>query len=194
MARTSTVSLDQQRVEFASNRFLAMPIAGTIAWCVIGLGGLFLPLNLQAWLLFGATGGIFALGLLVARFTGEDLLGRSRPGNAFDSLFMHTVMMAWLVFAIAIPFFRLEVTSLPLTVGILAGLMWLPFSWMIQHWIGTLHAVARTVLCLVAYYVFPDHRFTAISAVIVAVYAVTIVVLARRNRTAESFNGAVRAS
>jgi hypothetical protein len=31
--------------------------------------------------------------------------------------------MAWLVFAIAIPFFMIEPTSLPQTVGILAGLM-----------------------------------------------------------------------
>jgi hypothetical protein len=92
---------------------------------------------------------IFSLGrLLVARFTGEDLLGRQRPGNPFDALFMRTVMMAWLVFAIAIPFFRIEPTSLPLTVGILAGLMWLPFGWMIQHWVGTFHAVTRTVLCI----------------------------------------------
>jgi hypothetical protein len=54
--------------------------------------------------------------------------------------------MALLVYAIAIPFFLIERTSLPLTVGILTGLMWLPFSGMIQHWVGLFHGIARTGL------------------------------------------------
>lgn len=179
---TATASLDIQRAEFASSPFLAMPIAGTIAWTGIGVAGALLPTMAAAWAVFIGTGMIFSLGLAVARFTGEDLLGRRRPGNAFDALFMRTVMMAWLVFAIAIPFFRQDPTSLPLTVGILAGLMWLPFGWMIGHWVGTFHAVTRTVLCLVAWYALPDQRFVAIPAVIVAVYAVTIVALVQRHR------------
>jgi hypothetical protein len=182
MAHTTTLSLDDHRAYFARSPFLAMPVAGALAWTAIGIAGMFLRIELAAWALFIGTGTIFSLGLLVARFTGEDLLGRQRPGNPFDALFMRTVVMAWLVFAIAIPFFRLEPTSLPLTVGILAGLMWLPFGWIIQHWVGTFHAVTRTVLCLAAWYAFPDQRFTVIPAVIVAVYLVTIVALVRRPR------------
>jgi len=175
-------TLEIQRAEFARNRFLAMPIAGTIAWFVIGVCGAFLPVGLAAWVLFFATGSIFGLGLLVARLVGEDLLGKTRPTNAFDSLFFHTIIMAWLVFAIAIPFFMIEPTSLPLTVGILAGLMWVPFSWMIQHWIGLLHGIARTVLVLAAWTLFPGQRFVVIPAVIVVVYLVTIYVLVKRPR------------
>jgi ethanolamine transporter EutH len=109
-------------------------------------------------------------------------LGKTRPANAFDSLFLHTIVMAWLVFAIAIPFFMIEPTSLPLTVGILAGLMWVPFSWMIQHWIGLFHGVARTVFVVAAWYLFPSHRFVVIPAVIVIIYIVTIYVLWSRKR------------
>jgi len=90
--------------------------------------------------------------------------------------------MALLVYAIAIPFFRVDYTSLPLTVGILAGLMWVPFSWIIQHWVGIFHSVARTLLVTVAWYVAPHQRFVAIPAVIVGVYAVTIVILEQRWR------------
>lgn len=182
MANASILSLEQHRADFQRSPFLAMPIAGAIAWAAIGIAGMFLPTHLAAWALFIGTGTIFSLGLLVARFTGEDLLGKRRPGNPFDALFMRTVVMAWLVFAIAIPFFRLEPTSLPLTVGILAGLMWLPFGWIIQHWVGTFHAATRTVLCLAAWYAFPDQRFVAIPAVIVTTYLVTIVALVRRVR------------
>ncbi len=173
MTETAARSLDEQLAEFASNRFLAMPVAGTIAWLVIGVCGAFLPVELAAWVLFIATGSIFGLGLVVARLLGEDLLGKTRPKNAFDQLFFYTIVMAWLVFAIAIPFFLIEPTSLPLTVGILAGLMWVPFSWMIQHWVGLFHGIARTVLVLSAWYLFPQHRFVAIPMVIVAVYLVT---------------------
>ena len=177
-------TLDDQRTEFAQNRFLAMPIAGTIAWSAIGVCGAFLPVGLAAWALFIGTGSIFGLGLLVARWLGEDLLGKTRPRNAFDELFFHTIVMAWLVFAIAVPFFMIEPTSLPLTVGILAGLMWVPFSWMIQHWVGLFHGITRTVLVVAAWYLFPGYRFVVIPAVIVAVYLVTIYVLLTRPRPA----------
>jgi hypothetical protein len=123
---------------------------------------------------------IFYLGLLVARFTGEDLLGRTRKNNFFDRLFLHTVFMAFLVYAIAIPFFLIEPTSLPLSVGILTGLMWVPFSGIIQHWVGIFHSVARTVLIVAAWYLFPERRFVVIPAVIVSIYPITIYILANR--------------
>lgn len=90
--------------------------------------------------------------------------------------------MSWLVFAIAIPFFMVEPASLPLSVGILTGLMWLPFSWMIQHWVGQFHAFARTFLVIIVWFVFPDQRFVVIPAVIVVIYLITIYVLATRKR------------
>lgn len=186
MTQSNAVTLEEHRAYFKSSPFLAMPIAGTIAWAAIGIAGMVLPLKQAAWALFIGTGMIFYLGLIVARFTGEDLLGRKRPGNPFDALFMRTVLMAWLVFAIALPFFRIEPTSLPLSVGILAGLMWLPFGWIVQHWVGSFHAITRTVLCLAAYYMFPQQRFVVIPVVIVGIYLVTIVALVRRPRLGTS--------
>ena len=180
MPAQSPRSLDEQRLEFAQNRFLAMPIAGTIAWTIIGIAGAFVPTGLAAWILFICTGSIFGLGLLIAPFLGEDLIGKSRNKIEFDGLFFQTVLMAWLVFAIAIPFFMSEPTSLPLSVGRLAGLMWLPFSWMIQHWIGQFHAFARTGLVTIAWYLFPDQRFVIIPAIIVVIYLITIYFLATR--------------
>lgn len=156
MTTPATRSLDEQRREFSKNRFLAMPIAGAIAWTIIGIAGMFVPTALAAWILFICTGSSFMLGLLIARFVGEDLIGNTRHKNEFDGLFFQTVLMAWLVFSIAIPFFMIEPTSLPLSVGVLAGLMWLPFSWIIQHWVGQFHALMRTVLVTIAWFAFPE--------------------------------------
>lgn len=182
MTSITSRTLDEQRAEFAGNRFLAMPIAGAIAWAGIGIAGAFLPLGWAVWALFIGTGVTFYLGLLIAKLLGEDLLGKARKNNAIDRLFLLTVLMAWLVFAIAIPFFMIEPTSLPLTVGVLAGLMWIPFSWLIQHWIGLFHGIARTVLVVTCWYLFPNHRFVVIPAVIVVIYLVTIYFLATRKR------------
>lgn len=90
--------------------------------------------------------------------------------------------MAVLVFAIAIPFFQKETDSLPLCVGILSDLMWAPFSWIIKHWIGFFHAIARTLSVVAVWYIFPTHRFVAVPVVIVAIYIFTIAVLEVRWR------------
>jgi len=178
-----TRTLDEQRREFAQRRGLAMPLAGAIAWTIVGIAGVFLPIGLEVWVLFGAVGFILYLGMFLSRFTGENFLDKQRPKNVFDALFYRTVGQAILVFAIAIPFFRADPMSLPLSVGVLAGLMWLPFSWIIGHWIGTFHTLARTALVTAAWYLFPHSRFVAVPAVIVAVYVVTIVVLEARWRS-----------
>lgn len=175
-------SLDAQREAFAARRFLAMPVAGTIAWSVVAVGGALLPTGAASLLLYVATGSIVYLGMFLSRFTGEHFLDRTRPRNAFDGLFFATVAMALLAYAIAIPFALVEPTALPLGVGILAGMMWLPLSWVIRHWIGYFHALARTALILVVHYAWPDHRFVAVPLAVVATYAVTIVVLELRWR------------
>ncbi|HEX5273522.1 MAG TPA: hypothetical protein VFW33_23665, partial [Gemmataceae bacterium] len=175
-------TLDEQRREFASRRGVAMPLAGMVAWGAVGVAGGFLPPGPEVWVLFGATGSILFLGIFFSRFTGEDFLDKRRPKNVFDSLFLHSVAAAVLVYAIAIPFFQADYTSLPLSVGILSGLMWLPLSWIIGHWVGTFHTLARTALVTAVWYVFPHARFIVVPAVIVAVYAVTIVVLEVRWR------------
>lgn len=181
MTTSPTRSLDEQRKEFSQDRFLAMPIAGTIAWTIVGIAGNFVSTGLAAWIRFICTGSIFGLGLLIARFTGEDLIGKTRA-NEFDKLFFQTVLMSWLVFTIAIPFFMIEPTSLPLSVGILAGLMWLPLSWIIKHWVGQFHTFARTALVTIAWFVFPEQRFVIIPAIIVGIYLITIYVLVTRKR------------
>ena len=71
---------------------------------------------------------------------------------------------------------------MPLSVGILTGLMWLPFGWIVQHWIGLFHALVRTALIVGVWYAFPAHRFMAVAFVVLAMYAITIPVLEGRWR------------
>ena len=175
-------TLDQQRIEFANSSFLATPLAGLIAWTVTGIAGLFLPIQYVIWTLFIATGSIVYLGMFISKFTGENFLDKKKPKNEFDQLFMFTVVQALLVYSIALPFFIVDYSSLPLTVGILTGLMWMPFSWIIKHWVGIFHAITRTSVVLVLWYALPEHRFVTIPFAIVIIYIITIYILMKRKK------------
>ena len=174
-------SLEEQRTEFTNRIFLATPLAGLIAWLVVGIAGLTMPIQATVWVLFIATGSIVYLGMFISKFTGENFLDKQKPKNEFDKLFFFTVGQAILVYSIAIPFFLIDYTSLPLTVGILTGLMWLPFSWIIKHWVGIFHSAFRTIIVLILWYILPEHRFAAIPFAIVLIYIVTIIILKNRN-------------
>lgn len=176
-------TLEEQRIEFANGKFIATPFAGLIAWLIVGIAGLILPIQATVWVLFIATGCIVYLGMFISKFTGENFLDKTKPKNEFDKLFFFTVGQAILVYSIAIPFFILDYSSLPLTVGILTGLMWLPFSWIINHWVGIFHAITRTVLVLILWYLLPEYRFVAIPFAIVLIYIITLLILKNRKKS-----------
>ncbi|NND79196.1 MAG: hypothetical protein HKN53_04800 [Maribacter sp.] len=175
-------TLEEQRIEFANGKFLATPLAGLIVWTIIGLIGVFFSDYITVWSIFIGTGSIAYLGLFISKFTGENFLDKSKPKNEFDSLFLFTAGQAILVYSIAIPFFLVDHTSLPMTVGILTGLMWLPFSWIVKHWIGIFHALTRTILVLTLWYLLPEYRFIAIPFTIVLIYIITILILKNRKK------------
>lgn len=173
-------TLEEQKEEFKSKKLLASPIAGLIAWLIVAISGIFFPDNVTVWVLFVATGSIVYLAMGISKLTGENFLEKNKPKNTFDNLFFLTVAQAVLVYSIAIPFFIIDYTSLPLTVGILTGLMWVPLTWIIDHWVGLFHSIVRTILILILWYLFPSDRFIAIPIAIIVVYIVSILILKNR--------------
>ena len=176
-------TLEQQRIEFINQKFLATPLAGMIIWTIIGLVGIFFSDFVSVWSIFIGTGSIVYLGLFLSKFTGENFLDKSKPKNEFDTLFLFTAGQAILVYSIAIPFFLVDYSSLPMTVGILTGLMWLPFSWIIKHWIGIFHTLIRIIAVLTLWYILPEFRFIAIPFAIVLIYIITLIILKNRKKT-----------
>ena len=173
-------TLEEQKEEFKSKKLLASPIAGLIAWLIVAISGIIFPDNITVWVLFIATGSIVYLALGISKLTGEDYLDKSKPKNTFDNLFFLTLAHAILVYSIAIPFFIVDYTSLPLTVGILTGLMWVPLTWIIDHWVGLFHSIVRTILVLILWYLFPSDRFVVIPIAIIIVYIISIIILKNR--------------
>lgn len=176
-------TIEQQRIEFINQKFLATPLAGLIIWTIIGLVGIFSSDFIAVWSIFIGTGSIVYLGLFISKFTGENFLDKSKPKNEFDTLFLFIAGQAILVYSIAIPFFLVYYSSLPMTVGILTGLMWLPFSWIIKHWVGIFHTLTRIITVLTLWYLLPEYRFVAIPFAIVLIYIITLIILNNRKKT-----------
>jgi hypothetical protein len=186
------MTLEQQREEYSKSRFLAMPLAGMIMWLLVAIASQFIDEGMMVLTTYMLIGSIFYLGVFISKFTGEDFFRKGKPKNAFDGLFLVAIGMAMLVFAIAIPFAIEMPESLPLSLGIMTGLMWLPHSWIIQHWVGYFHAICRTVLILIAWYLFPEQVFFIIPLIIVCIYAISIAVFEMRwrhlNNNPEQYN------
>lgn len=185
-AQNASIPLEQQREDFKKNRFIAMPLAGTVVWALLGISAPFVSELTITWLLYIGTGAIFYLGAGLSYLTGERFFAKKAAKNSFDRLFFVGMIMSLMVFAIALPVAAIDHTTVPLSIGILAGLMWMPLSWAIEHWIGYFHTLTRTFGIVAAWYLFPDARVAAISAVIVAVYIVSLITLERRFQSIKS--------
>ena len=179
---TTTLTLEQERTLFKQSRFIAMPLAGTLVWAILGLTAPFVSDFVITWLLYIGTGSIFYLGAGLSYVTGERFFAKDKVITSFDRLFFVGLIMSLMVFGIALPVAAIDHTTVPLSLGILAGLMWMPLSWAIQHWVGYFHTITRTIAIVTVWYLFPEARVEAISAVIVVIYAISLYVLEMRYR------------
>lgn len=167
------MTLQQYRSEFEidSNRSISMPLAGTIVWLIVGLLSTQISENISIYVLLFATGAIFPIALLIAKFRNENLVSSSNP---FSKLMGLCVLMVNLLWAVHIPLLFKAPELVPLTLGIGLGLHWIVYSWIVSHPVGIVHAVLRTLLILLAWYLFPEQGIAAISAAVVLVYIISI--------------------
>ncbi|MBW2936770.1 hypothetical protein KXJ69_01550 [Aureisphaera sp. CAU 1614] len=176
------IPLEEQRIEFAKRKFLAMPFSGLIAWLLVSISGMFLPNSITIWVLLIASSSIVYVALFISKFTGENYLDKIEPKKMFNGLFLYAMIKASLIYAIVIPFFIIEYTSLPLTIGLLTGIHWIQFSKVIKHWVGIFHVVIRTVSILIFWVVFPEQRFLIIPICILIIYIITLIILTKKNK------------
>jgi uncharacterized membrane protein YgaE (UPF0421/DUF939 family) len=90
--------------------------------------------------------------------------------------------MVNLLWAVHVTVVFLDPQYLPLTLGIGLGIHWIVFSWVIDHPIGTIHAIVRTVLVTAFWWLFPESRLAVVSLGVVIPYVMSILVLSMRQR------------
>lgn len=171
--------LVQLRADFdvQAGRSLALPLAGAIVWTVVGIAALFLTPRISTFVLIIGTGAIFPIGLLLAVVLGEKLLNNTNP---LAKLMGMCVLMVNLMWAVHITLLYIAPTLISLTLGISLGLHWIVFSWIIQHPMGIIHTIARTILVTVAWWLFPEHQVSAVAVAVLITYLYSILALGTR--------------
>lgn len=148
-----------------------MPIAGAFYWLVIAVISTQAQDNIGLLALLFGSGTIFPIALLVSKITREEVFSSKNPLAKLMGL---SVLMVNLLWALHIPLFLYAPEFLSLSLGIGLGLHWIVYSWIIQHPLGLIHALLRTVLVLSVWLLFPDSRLTAVSFSVVLVYGLSI--------------------
>jgi hypothetical protein len=166
------MTLDDYRLEFelATNRSLSMPLAGAIVWLVVALLSTQVSDRTGVLILLFCSGLIFPLALAIAKIRHENFMVK----NPLGKLSLQSVIMVNLLWAVHIPLFLLEPRFVPLSLGIGLGLHWMIYSWVVQNPVGTIHALLRTVLVLLAWSCFPDQRLLAVGMAVVMSYAISL--------------------
>ncbi len=178
------LTFDEYRKDFeqASNRSVSMPIAGTIIWSIVALLSTQFDEKIAVYILLFATGGIFPIALIIAKIRNEDLVSSSNPLAKLMGLCIIMVNLLW---AVHIPLLLNAPEFVPLSLGISLGLHWVVYSWVINHPVGLIHAVLRTILIVAAWYLFPNDGILAIASVIVFTYLISIYQMLTRNIISE---------
>lgn len=178
-------TLNDLRIDFdtRSKYSLSMPIAGLIVWSAVGVLGAFLPMKTGVLAMVFATGVIFPIAMLVARFRGELLTDNRNP---LSRLMGTCVVMVNLLWALHIPLVVHAPEFVPLSLGVGLGLHWMVYSWIIAHPLGCHHAVLRTIGLLAVWFAFPAHLVSASAAVIVAVYVMSLLQMHSRSANAQA--------
>ena len=167
------MTLDELRIEFeqTSNRSVSMPLAGAIVWLIVVLLSTAFDEQTGILILLFGSGAIFPIALLISRLRNEDLFS---AGNPLAKLIGYSILMVNLLWAVHIPLFLYAPEFVSLSLGIGLGLHWIVYSWIVQHPVGTQHAILRTVLVLACWALFPEQRLLAIGLAIVFVYTFSV--------------------
>lgn len=173
------MTLEELRADFeeSSKRSLSMPIAGAIYWFVIAVLSTLVSERMGLLVLLFGSGLIFPIALAISKITKEKVFSAQNP---LGKLMGFSVLMVNLLWAVHIPLFLYAPEFITLSVGIGLGLHWIVYSWIIQHPLGLIHAVLRTGLILLAWFLFPESRLLAIGLAIVFVYSLSIFQMATR--------------
>lgn len=174
-------SLDQQLIEYSQKRALAMPVSGMIVWTLLFILSFILPASQMVMATFIGTGSIVYLAMGVSRLTGENIsFKKSTDRNWFETVFLAAMGMSFLTFSISIPFFMENYLALPFALAVQTGLMWLVFGVLAAQKVAIVHAIVRTVACVVAFMLWPELSFQLQPLIVVVCYGFSIPLMERR--------------
>ena len=176
-----TATLRDLRVHFLATSTQSMPLAGLIAWSLLGVAALRLSPDLVGTLALYIMAIILPLAFILDRIRGRNLFGGGNQ-NPLIRLFLTSIAGIAVMVPIAIIGARGAGDPVIVVLGmaILAGVIWIPYGWAAGDPVGLKHAIARALGCYAAYALAPPpYRASAICAVVVVAYVYSLIFMRR---------------
>ena len=174
-------SLADLRSDFLATSSQAMPLAGLVAWSLLGLAALRLPAPVIGTGALYIMGFILPLAFLIDRLRGRNLFAGG-TANPLTRLFLASIGGI----AVTVPLVLAAASAagdpilVVLGMAILAGVIWIPYGWAAADPVGLRHAVARAIGAYAAFAFAPlELRATAICAVVALAYVYSLVFMRR---------------
>jgi hypothetical protein len=170
MELSELLTIEKRNFFIKANGGIALPAAGLIYWVALGIAGYYI--EPRSWFaLAGYTSGlIFPLGLLLAKPLKSDIMVKS-PISGVLLPALVSMLMFW---PLAIAGGILNVSFVPLAIGVGMGLHWPVIGWMYGGKSFMAHAFFRTIGCTIIWFALPAHRFTILPFYVAFVYFVTV--------------------
>lgn len=162
----------RQRQQFLvkANGGIGFPAAGAMYWLALAIIGMSLSKGYWIMLAFYGSGIIFPLGILM----GKVLKSNGMVKSPLTSVLFPTLIAMLLHWAFNIVALQVDPEMVPITLGIGMSLHWPVIGWMYNSKTCLGHAIIRAILVTVAWFLFPELRFTLIPMIIVGVYLLSI--------------------
>ena len=172
-------SLSILKANFLSTSTQSMPFAGIIFWSTIGIAGFYLSLKILAIATAFGSGAIFPLAVLIDKLRGRNLIEQGKD-NPLTKMFLQSLCMVALLWPLVILGGMEKPVFVVLGAAILTGIVWIPYGWAAEDPVGRHHAIARGVLCYLAYiFVLKPYKASAICAAVLFCYCYSLAKMRR---------------
>lgn len=177
--------LRELRADFLRTSTQSMPLAGLIVWSALGIAAPMLSASMVGMLALYVMAMIMPLAFLLERMRGRNLFAKNT--NPLMTLFFASIAGIGVTVPVIVTGANLahEPTLVVLGMGILAGVIWIPYGWAAGDPVGLRHAIARAVGCYAAYALAPTpYRAPAICAVVAVAYVYSLLFMKKPQHAA----------
>ena len=166
---SQALDLEKHRVFVEGRSGISLPAAGALYWTILGIAGFFLSDYQWCLAALFTSGLIFPLGMLLSKPLNANLF----VDSPLTDIWLPAFMPVFLSFGITIPAFYADMSLLPLCLAIAMSLHWSVFGWLYKKQIFLIHAIARTLIVVLIWFLLPDARFTLLPLAVGVIYMIT---------------------
>ncbi len=158
MTDYSGMNLVELQRRYVADSTDAMPLAGTICWAALAIAAYLLRDALPSWAILVAPAAPLPLAWMIDKLRKRATVFDGDTNHPMTSLFMTFiavigVMIFFVIFAARAAD---SLAVLALGVGLLSGLIWVPYGWSAGDRVAKMQFFIRAALCFAAYFFAPE--------------------------------------